>query len=903
MVSYDLDSDSDEEEYDEEAAEPVDDGTFEEMWKLQKNGGSIGYHHRALINFEILTSKSCLNGATFECGCQPGCGVTCSATQQDVYNLRQRVHSKNSHNGDRIREVASVLSASHTNELTSHPTESSSKKVKRRHHFTFNNFSVCRPWWKQAACLLEATVKRALAMNTRGLSHAYALAPNEARGLAAEEEAAKESVNRLHVVKWFEAYAKLSHAEKIPSGDAVGVLSAISNLEDGEEIDSMCQYRLHESEITQLYTLYSAETHLVFDIIDKASFGEIFKSDTALRHIKLSRCRDSFGECNTCSEFKTKLCNRRLHPAERSTTKHYFSIHLKWVRNERQAYVSRAGEVKVLHPPGSKPSIEGAVSIIFDKMTGRTTQCPLIIPMPKCLNPGARLNVHMTGVIVHGVGRTYYASLDSQSKGCNLSIEVVDRQLRYLSDHFTLPGVLYLQADNHTDCKTPAMLFYVGNLLRQGKFRQARLGYLYPGHGHTDVDQVHSVTARQIRRKGAYPLSRSRLFKAFIDAFIQDKNKPRMEEVNFVRDWASAFSGTMESVDLARLAVSNGSGEAQYCYLFELDDKGEVVMFYQQSPANQPAVYPRSHNPGDIYICETHGVGAVTATEYSDSDLTWKTTVVFSDQSEEVYSLKPLGIKLFPGAVPEIPLPEVMSPDWPGKLTAIERNLNSCYEKLSIFADIDGVKDDWKLFFESSKAAIELSKADPTGPYCREPVSPDWVRDGPLELPPPLPVPPAQYTPVPPFTIDPVTHTGFTEQHRRRLQQQMRAPQNLSSGDGIVLLRLQFGSAVPVTHVLPFCLAMVLDSLEGSSAAAVSNAGTLVSFAPFFTQATDLAGTWTPSNHHPSMKAPLSTILVSGLSFISTGRLEVASQRRVSELVSRFDLGTAAPPVVGTGGV
>jgi hypothetical protein len=110
-------------------------------------------------------------------------------------------------------------------------------------------------------------------------------------------------------------------------------------------------------------------------------------------------------------------------------------------------------------------------------MTKQTTGLPALTPMPKCVNSASRYFVTITGIIVHGVGFICCESTDAQSGGANLNIECIDRCLRFLQTHgYRFAAKLFVQADNHTDNKTPAVLVYLANLVRSQIFLKTSMG-------------------------------------------------------------------------------------------------------------------------------------------------------------------------------------------------------------------------------------------------------------------------------------------------------------------------------------------------------------------------------------------------------------------------------------------
>ncbi len=76
--------------------------------------------------------------------------------------------------------------------------------------------------------------------------------------------------------------------------------------------------------------------------------------------------------------------------------------------------------------------------------------------------------------------------MDSQSSGCDLTIEVLYRILQLLqSMGYRFPGKAYFYGDNHTDIKTPAVLLFLAYLVRIGVFTEAKACFLLVGEACT----------------------------------------------------------------------------------------------------------------------------------------------------------------------------------------------------------------------------------------------------------------------------------------------------------------------------------------------------------------------------------------------------------------------------------
>jgi hypothetical protein len=168
-------------------------------------------------------------------------------------------------------------------------------------------------------------------------------------------------------------------------------------------------------------------------------------------------------------------------------------------------------------------------------------------------------------VIIAKVGVTYFLSLNNQLlSGSDLTIECLDRALANLQEEYMANAPkLYIQGDNHTDVKTPDVLLWTAGLVNKGMFREARVDFMAPGNGHTVIDQKHSVVAREVVRRTSHPISFTRIIMCFRSGFKHEPEKPKTVFVKSVRDFYSAFTVVREKLGLGRLAVPNGSGEAQ----------------------------------------------------------------------------------------------------------------------------------------------------------------------------------------------------------------------------------------------------------------------------------------------------------------------------------------------------
>ena len=200
-------------------------------------------------------------------------------------------------------------------------------------------------------------------------------------------------------------------------------------------------------------------------------------------------------------------------------------------------------------------------------------------------------------------------------------------------------------------------------------------------------------------------------------------------------------------------------------------------------------------------------------------------------------------------------------------------------ERLDVFS-IEGVKEEWARWFDVQEAKIRSTMARSDRLWFQ------WALPMPLQASMPrapvAPLPPL--VPPAPFGYDPVTHVGLTAAQQRQFQAQMRCLPNLLPG-GLTLLRLQFGAAVPRTHVLPWCLGVLPVNFVLSD---ISDFG-LVEFDATYTSRAErsLKCIWVQQG---KITMPLSSVLVSGIELTTSKKLTVKSQEKISSSVSTFDL-------------
>jgi hypothetical protein len=592
-----------------------------------------------------------------------------------------------------------------------------------------------------------------------------------------------------------------------------------------------------------------------------------------------------------------QLLNQRLAPVDRALLLSKYAQHIAYIAGERQVYAQHAKMARFDREsiPG-QIIIRGPLSLHIDKMTGETTKIPALFPPPKCMNSADRLPVVITGVVVHGIGYFTFKSYASSSGGCNLTMEVLYRLFQHLQSlGYRFSGVTRIQADNHTDNKTPAVLFFLGVLVLQGAFLEVILSFLKLGHGHIYADQKNSSNSRAIHRRSSIVISESRLDMALMGAFVKAANKPIIIAVNYVRDWVAFLAPVMARINLERLACSQGSGDAQMVYRLQRQPTGGVGLTYKASMQGFE-LYPRRLNPGSVYTSGAHGTGSVTASAFDPNEGAWHSTVMYHTGISEVVVHPPEPIELFPepAFIPTgVPPIEPMQPTYPDVLARAKRNIARCTAALDVFhneAVAPGVTQEWAAFFTQEDALVARCTATPgtplyVGPDQYTALLPCIAPTGPAEVPRAAPLPP------PVFEIDPVVHAAFTSAQRTALQHAARQPALAAAS--LVLLRLPFRAQMPPEHILPVCVGRLPADFD---AGAIVDGGA-VSFHIYHSTARVLTGTWKESGAagQTTLGLPLRAILMSGIELTQGGKLSAASLRKITDSVLPFELLPMAP--------
>ncbi len=137
------------------------------------------------------------------------------------------------------------------------------------------------------------------------------------------------------------------------------------------------------------------------------------------------------------------------------------------------------------------------LSIIIDGMDQAKTCAPRLHRNPKNLDGHEVLNVHLTGVIIHGHMHQLYTWVDNFPKDSNVTATVLLEALKDLKKlkgpSYKHPRNLFLQLDNCSgENKNRFFLTFLAMLVQLGVFDRIKLSFLQVGHTHEDIDQLFS---------------------------------------------------------------------------------------------------------------------------------------------------------------------------------------------------------------------------------------------------------------------------------------------------------------------------------------------------------------------------------------------------------------------------
>jgi hypothetical protein len=218
-----------------------------------------------------------------------------------------------------------------------------------------------------------------------------------------------------------------------------------------------------------------------------------------------------FAQCDECSDLSS-----RMDAAKTATNKlairRYKDLHIDWQSRERAKYHKH--RAKALRYP------DKYMSMNFDGMDHSKTSLPAFKRESKSSGELERLNVHVTGVLVHNAKQRafVYTWLDNFPADSNVSIQVILDVINRMKAKGPLPPTLYIQADNcWRENKNKYLLGFLHCLVEEKVFTKIKLSFLPKGHTHEDVDQMFSRFS--VRLKGRHVVTIDDLHDVFKNGY------------------------------------------------------------------------------------------------------------------------------------------------------------------------------------------------------------------------------------------------------------------------------------------------------------------------------------------------------------------------------------------------
>ncbi len=244
-----------------------------------------------------------------------------------------------------------------------------------------------------------------------------------------------------------------------------------------------------------------------------------------------------FAKCDVCIGFR-EARERTRCVATLTEIKIQEARHIRFVKAERSSYYLRLHRAIKLYP--------WYMSIIVDGADQQSYRFPYFHWQSHETQAAAgyRVQVHLTGVLVHGVGTFAYTTYDNVKQGTNVTIERLVRTLCTLfkAGH-KIPDTLYLQLDNTSKQNKSRYLFaYLGWMILSGVFKRIVVSFLPVGHTHEDIDQFFSRLAVYLRGNNA--LSRHGLALALRACYTKSWTfncSPRVEHLDTVSNMSEYF--------------------------------------------------------------------------------------------------------------------------------------------------------------------------------------------------------------------------------------------------------------------------------------------------------------------------------------------------------------------------
>lgn len=246
--------------------------------------------------------------------------------------------------------------------------------------------------------------------------------------------------------------------------------------------------QLPAARVQELYGIYIEEmTAFEEDCLSRQAFGRMMKKEQIKYACKQMK---KFSKCNECARLDVEL-QLAINTPECAIAKAAKEVHRVHVTAQKGKYYKHKQKGK------SSRTCTIWLSIIIDGMDQAKTATPRLHRNPKNLDGHDVLNVHLTGVIIHGHLHQLYTWVDNFPKDSNVTATVLLEALKDLKKlkgpDYVHPRNLYLQLDNCSgENKNRFFLTFLALLVQLGVFDRIKLNFLQVGHTHEDIDQLFS---------------------------------------------------------------------------------------------------------------------------------------------------------------------------------------------------------------------------------------------------------------------------------------------------------------------------------------------------------------------------------------------------------------------------
>ena len=210
------------------------------------------------------------------------------------------------------------------------------------------------------------------------------------------------------------------------------------------------------------------------------------------------RCR----ECAELSEERSQATTPDAIAAVREKTQfHIDSVMADRSHAVRDNHIAER-DAKVVSPDGHGLTIK----MVIDGMDQAKWRCPRNLASSAAFESLWRPQLHVTGVIVHGILECYFILPPDTAKDSNMNATCINRALDLVREHQemegkAMPRTLIINSDNTTrESKNQFFLCSECILVAQDKFEVVHQEFLKTGHTHNELDQRFGTVATTLNR-------------------------------------------------------------------------------------------------------------------------------------------------------------------------------------------------------------------------------------------------------------------------------------------------------------------------------------------------------------------------------------------------------------------